>query len=95
MTQKLTYLYIGTFSKTFVHCYHIIETILITSVGFSNHKVDACYDFNFALNEISPTMENMTSLQDPSRMFRYIKPKKYKEQTIHNRGINKNIKCFQ
>lgn len=95
MTQKLTYLYIGTFSKTFVHCHHIIETILITSVGFSNHKVDACYDFNFALNEISPTMENMTSLQDPSRMFRYIKPKKYKEQTIHNRGINKNIKCFQ
>lgn len=84
MTQKLTYLYIGTFSKIFVHCHHLIETVLITPMGFSNHKVDAYYDFNFALNEISPTMENMTYLQDPSHMFRCIKPKKYKEQTIHN-----------
>lgn len=83
-TQKLTYLHIGTFSNTLVHCHHIIETVLITSVRFSNHKVDAYYDFNFALNEISSTMENMTSLQDPSHMFRYIKPKKYKEQAICN-----------
>ena len=34
--------------------------------------------------KLSPAMENMTSLQNPSHMFGYIKLKKYKEQTIHN-----------
>lgn len=44
--------------------------------------------------KLSPVMENTTSLKDPSHMFGYIKPKKYKEQRIHNWGINKNTKCF-
>ena len=46
-------LHIYTFSKLSVHHHHLIKTVLITSVGFSNHKVNVYYnDFNFALNEI-------------------------------------------